>query len=335
MFKFQISNQKSQFTLIEIMLVVAILSIIMGMLLPSLGKAKYDARYIRWTVFNAGFNHYPETVINYNFLDQNFKVDYDDEKVNALRNGAEGCTLDGFDLKDYHGVLNGPEWLTRKGRWDNLSNALYFDGIDDYVEVPGVKVLNFHHARDDFTVSMWVKFKNVKTGLEVLFSKSRWPDYCQCAVYRNKKNIEVEIGDGNIFDWTDPEIKTGEWYHLAFVNTFEDVRMYLNGERMTEKDKKKEKQITIMHYPPAKGVIQTITMSQWLNYLRAGGRKDYIIIDDDSTLNQSKVFIGAAGMASNPNPRYFFNGQIDEVVFIRQALTPEQIRGIYQMENSD
>jgi len=111
-------RKRESFTLIEMIVVLSIIGILMGMVVPAMHKAKKRAQYTRWLAFNAVLNRDPDTVINYNFQHQGFKVKYNNGLCEALPNGAIGCMAEGFEPSKYDGIfVNGPEWVRNGGRW--------------------------------------------------------------------------------------------------------------------------------------------------------------------------------------------------------------------------
>jgi prepilin-type N-terminal cleavage/methylation domain-containing protein len=65
---------KKSFTIVEMMVVIAIVGILLGMMVPALGKARARAKYVRWLAFNAQSNRDPDTIINYNFEAMDFQA---------------------------------------------------------------------------------------------------------------------------------------------------------------------------------------------------------------------------------------------------------------------
>lgn len=282
-----------KFTLIEILIVFSIIGILAGMLVPSFATAKKRAKYVRWITHNAAWNSDPGTVLNFNFLDTEYTVVENGVKKSALANGAAGCDEDGFDTKFYDGIFrNGPTWLKEGGRW-GYNPALQFDGVNDIVEVPGIKALNYDPVNRDISVMMWIYF-DITVGSHVIFSKSRWLKSAQYDAYLYRDRIEADVGPV-CYAWQNPKIDKDKWVHLAFTSDVNgNFQLYYNGEIMDE----------------------------W--------RDDTYTAQD--TMCDATFILGAAGMDNGP-PAHYFKGRMDEFIMLGRALTPNEIKDHYNMGN--
>lgn len=219
-----------KFTLIEILVVIAIIGILAGMLIPSTAMVKKRAKFTRWLMFNLQQSSDPATVLNYNFMDTTFKVRSGAAMVPGVRNSAIGCSADGFVPALYDGVLvNGPEWVTRGGRW-GFNNAVQFDGRDDYLEVPGVKALNFKPGSDDFTISLWCRFDKA-AGVVGLFSKAEWTQVAQYDLYVQGKKLVADLGLA-ASSWKSPAPEVNRWTNYTMVCNGMDIELYCDGVPM-------------------------------------------------------------------------------------------------------
>ena len=218
------------FTLIELLIVIAVIGLLTGILGPSLTRALDKTRYSRWKAFNAQWNADSDCVVNFNFEIEGYTVELSSGvRLDALYNSAEGCDAERFDTRDYAGIMvNGPQWTT--GRW-KYKKALQFDGVDDYVIVPTPEALNFEPLKDDFTVCVWVYFDRFAFG-DCVFSKSQWGRSSQYTMYWYNGNMETDAGLACVA-YDSPTPKVGEWLCYTYVNRVDGgYHLYCNGEAM-------------------------------------------------------------------------------------------------------
>jgi hypothetical protein len=117
-------------------------------------------------------------------------------------------------------LINGPWWLDESPVRSN-PNALHFDGGDDFVTVP-------HHPDYDFTtgtVEAWVRTENLIGNACIVGNRGNgWTRYS----FHISAN-DIGIWNGNVYRTILHNIQPGQWAHLAFVCTPEDIVVYVNG----------------------------------------------------------------------------------------------------------
>lgn len=215
------------FTLIELVTVMAVISILAGLSLVAVQDSKNQAKHVRWQAYNAMLNRYPETVVNFNFIEPPFK---NNAGESLLRNAAEGCAMDGFDAKLYNGIVHGATWVPHGGR-TKRHNALQFDGRNDYVEVPGQKALNVNADSEPFTILTWIRCDSNK-GTQVICSRADWNDSAQYDIYLKSGQVEADVGTRSS-RWRSTKIPVDEWAHIALVSDGREYQAFLNGEILT------------------------------------------------------------------------------------------------------
>lgn len=173
-------------------------------------------------------------------------------------------------------------------------NALQFDGVDDYVTIPGFKGIGGYSAR---TVDFWV-YTESKISAPAGFIQ--WGDPStpgRFFIVRTTNSARVRISDG-IDEWiSDSTLIGGQWNHVAvvwpgkdvdFIDDTDGLKVYVNG------------------------VLSTANSKYY-----AGGK-----IDTDTSLND--VTIGTA-RNSDGSTYWPFNGKLDEIRIWDTALTSTDI----------
>jgi hypothetical protein len=191
---------------------------------------------------------------------------------------------------DNNGTVHGAEWTSGK-----FNNALSFDGVDDYVEVPDDSSLRFMQS-SSFTVSAWV-MPVLEAGNHYIVCKMRGGGRRSVFGYLVTWNSVISgFSFGGDSSWKGYALtETGRdsaparnWYHVVGVYDDEDVRIYLNGE------------------------------------LR--GRRTFDL-ETGSTTPDKNLVIGAKSYDSTI--KAFFGGKIDEVRIYDGALSDAEIWALH------
>jgi hypothetical protein len=113
------------------------------------------------------------------------------------------------------------------------AGALSFDGVDDYVNVPSVNILN----QLPLTIEAWVK-PNLRTDGSTLtefgnnvisndLTSQFGTGFGAVVLSSNVSGIIVAYNDG--FRYLSAPMSAGTWYHVSVVYTPGNVKTYLNG----------------------------------------------------------------------------------------------------------
>jgi prepilin-type N-terminal cleavage/methylation domain-containing protein len=303
--------RRRPFTLIEMMAVMSIIAILLGITTVAISLSRQRAKFVRWQAYNAMFNRDPEAVLNFNFMDMDFRQQPGKVSMPALSNGAIGCTVPGFEPKEYHGLINNARWVRGGGR-SRHHHALQFDGSRSFVEIPGLKALDIDPEADDMTILMWVRFDTL-SGTRVLCAKAEWTNAAQYDVYLNRSAIEVDAGSA-AKAWKSPTLKAGEWYHVALV--LEN----LGGSGGT------------VYNPAGKPVPgkskDTRVVQAYVNGVPMGNEGAATAAAETTT--ERSFLLGGVWVKGSSLPRYLFHGRMDEFVLIRRALPAAEIANHYQ-----
>ena len=301
---------KFNFTIIELLVSVAIIAILFSMLMPAFNESREKARFARWLSFNKQCSNDPKCVINLNFQD------YDGD---TLKNSAQGYEAENFNADDYDGVINGNYEIVQ-GRWKKNKKAILFDGISTYIEFPKSKYVDFDGTKDDFTIIAWVRFdfpaptaqnsifsqsyKNVNTTGYKLYSVKKAPNPS-----KKKRVFTVETGTSIIQYNNMDKDKTkniafynDSWFQLTMrnkvVNGTQEVTVFVNDIELDVRQT----------------TIKADRTDKCTACLSLGCQRRKRKNKDDLIQNR-------------------FEGRMDEFLVYSRALSNNEIKGHYEMGN--
>ncbi len=140
---------------------------------------------------------------------------------------------------DNNGIVYGAVMTSNKN--DSANTAYYFDGIDDYIEVPSFGNIS---PKNNISISLWIKTDILKSQFQLLLC----PDNNRFGIAANyahngSNSIFWDYGwDGSGGDapgrlYTYPEFDT-EWHHYVFVSSIEKgyMKIYEDGILLISKN---------------------------------------------------------------------------------------------------
>jgi len=153
-------SSRRGFSLIELLVVVAIIVALVGIILPSLGNAQKKAAYAAWKVYAKDMNLDPDLVAHYDF-----ENDANSNEL-VLPNVAQGNKLarpiylpehHHMDLMNGSGDIDNNAEFVKEGRWSG-KGALRFDrSQQQWAQVRATHVNRFDFD-SSFTVGAWFKY---------------------------------------------------------------------------------------------------------------------------------------------------------------------------------
>ncbi|MCI0499444.1 MAG: LamG domain-containing protein [Planctomycetales bacterium] len=138
----------------------------------------------------------------------------------------EGQGMAAYDCADGHdGVLMNVD----ESSWDLNENAPYFDGVDDYIEIPDFKGISGPWPR---TCCAWIKTQMPEKQI------LSWGTAATGAKWVIRLNgegkMQVEVGDGYCVGST--PLTGGQWHHIAVklddsddLSSTDDLKIYVDG----------------------------------------------------------------------------------------------------------
>jgi hypothetical protein len=133
------------------------------------------------------------------------------------------------------GMIYGASWTSDAV----IGNALEFDGIDDYVEVPSSSSLNF--GKRDFSLLAWIKTDNSKSDdLQIIEKMDRiggsapyrgyYLRISHLTAHENTPEPCVSDGTNEVETWGDDVLTDNEWHFIAATFDRDDMlKLYIDG----------------------------------------------------------------------------------------------------------
>jgi hypothetical protein len=252
------ARRKVRFSLVELLIVIAIISGLVAMLLPALTRGKVQARFARWASFSVSIRGDDTLLVYYNFMDEstgaltlkNQAHGYNDirwkktwgDMVEADPKPDNPNNADSFTAPHSHGIATGVQ--PGIGRWGKP--GVYFSGVND----DHYRSVKFRwradlgaNTKNPITVMWWQLVEADEIGGRSVFSIGN--DSHRSAAHAPWSNGSIYWDYGGCCG-SDVRINTaggfyndhaGKWTHIALVsegNNGNYKAIYVDGELVIE-----------------------------------------------------------------------------------------------------
>jgi len=213
------------FSLIELIVVIAIISLLMAISMPALAGARERSEYARWQAYSHSLRTHPDLLAYYNFEHET----YSDKLFNAAVGDALRAN---YSSEQFDGVIDTPNW-TSQGRWTGKPALSFIPELYSR----GVRIspkTGSTHTKE-ITVMGWVRFFGPPSHDDVIADKRVRKDNNRCwSLEFHGDNLRWQtssngLAGGRVRLKTDVRDMYGLWMHFAATFDGNEMRLYING----------------------------------------------------------------------------------------------------------
>ena len=210
---------KKFFTLVEILVVIAIIGILASLLIPVLNSAKSKAKYTSWKTWSNQVKADGSTLAVY---------DFQEAEDNYLINSSFTYELNNeYKPENLNATLTQNSWA--EGRWKNKSAIQFNDNTAANISDTGY-MTNVRRM----TISVWVNIPENTAGTQTLISNGiNWWINVNSSGQLSARIDFVNIGD---FDTATTEsFNNGKWHQVTYCWDGNDLILYVDGKEKSRR----------------------------------------------------------------------------------------------------
>ena len=199
------NSKKLGFTLVELLVVIAVLSLLASIVLVSLGSSRDKARRAAGLQFDANIHH----------------------SLGAYAVGVwdfeDGTTANDISGINNNGIIVGATFTSEEDTPSEKGYALIFDG-NDYVSITDDDSLD--PGSDNFTISVWFRWDGTNnTSEKIIYNKENlYEARVLSGYFQYAWQPHWAWDGGNSFS-----VEANKWYHAVIVYDHSGQSVYKNG----------------------------------------------------------------------------------------------------------
>lgn len=196
------------------------------------GEIIGDGNTIQWTAPSIKGNYFVTCTVtdgNGGFASDSIQVSVRD--LSIIPTGNQICfypfngNTNDESGNDYNGINDGAVFVL--DRFNSQNSALYFDGIDDKINVTNRTELNF---KDAISLNFWMSIEKFYEREQYLISHGNWERRWKVSISNNHLRWTIKTTSGIIDLDSETELITDSLYNITLIYSGTELEIYVNGK---------------------------------------------------------------------------------------------------------